>query len=94
MKLPYKITMISVGITVIASVLGALTSYEGIRSWWEYYAFFAIIAGAISMIICLLSFVAGEKYYGQAYGFLLSTALLLTSGFFALSQINDNEFGR
>lgn len=87
MNLPFKIFLISLLVIAIPTV--AICAQDGFTTngMLFIYGFFAIIGGAINLLVALILAIAGNKKPGLLQGFLISGLFFLITGFFSLTQV-------
>ena len=90
MKPAYKIPLITAGIIIFCCLISYLTTGAIDLFLWAY-AIFSVPVGALFALGALGAFFINKKDRQIAYGFLLTGALLMLTGFFLWSSVS---FGR
>ncbi len=92
MKLPYKILAIQFATPLFLGLIYFLIDKFSTQSFFSTYGFVAIAMALFDFVAGIALAISGiTKNKACVIGLLLSGALLLVTGFFAITQI---EFGR
>ena len=86
MKLPYKITLIALGLVVLLTALMGFAEDSNLRSYMVIYGFIAAIAG-LAAVAGIFTAIFSHHNKDWMNGFFLTAGILLLTGFFGLTQI-------
>jgi hypothetical protein len=86
MKLPYKITLISIVSVILVVLLIGLNETFTFKDFAVRYGIVGFLTGCGALVAGILTAVIGTTNKGWMLGFFLTAAILLLTGFLGLTQ--------